>query len=52
MVTVRQIMSTDPIAISPSTTVEDAARTMVLGHAGSALVMDDGPAAPLTSIGG
>jgi len=42
MVTVRQIMSTDPIAISPFMTVEDAARTMVLGHAGSALVMDDG----------
>ena len=37
---VRDLMTTELIAVEPSTRVMDAAKRMYTGHAGSALVMD------------
>ena len=40
MTNVRDVMRSDLVAVPPSTTVQEAARAMVHGHVGSALVMD------------
>jgi CBS domain-containing protein len=42
MTTVREIMSTELVTVEPSASLTDTARVMSTGHAGSALVIDDG----------
>ena len=47
MTTVAEVMSSDLITVAPSASVEEAARIMSLGRAGSALVMDGDRAAAI-----
>jgi CBS domain-containing protein len=42
MTTVREIMSTELVTVAPSASLTDTARVMSTGHAGSALVIQDG----------
>ena len=42
MTTVREIMSTELVAVDPSVNVTQAARVMATGHAGSVLVLQGG----------
>jgi CBS domain-containing protein len=42
MTTVREVMSTDPITVEPTTTMVSAAHAMAAVHVGSALVLEAG----------
>ena len=42
MVTVREVMSNEPVKVEPSVTVEDASLVMMTKMVGSALVMQEG----------
>ena len=42
MTTVREIMSTELVTVEPSASLTDTSRSMSAGHAGSALVLQDG----------
>lgn len=42
MTTVREVMSTEPITVEPTTTMVGAAHAMAAAHVGSALVLDGG----------
>jgi CBS domain-containing protein len=42
MVAIREVMSTELVAVAPTATIAEAATVMGTGHVGAALVLDEG----------